>query len=452
MIDDQFAGNGTVKRDRRPRFYLICIALAITFGFSALSLRRFYAGAFEAQGNNDARLASLQADGKPIDDATLAKFYELNTSADFKAWFDPLMILVPQVRKEGEVLGPWSKTFVRIPVDGAWTKEEETRKFLASIEPKIKHLKTLTKARKRVRFPIKFQSIRTELPNVQQCQKLVELLSLETQVAIRDRDSRKVQEGISAMHGVIIAAEGIPFLVADLVRIRMWGIARAEIQTAIKYDVLKEEDLREILQTIHARTTIADEWRQNILSERASGLGVFEELDKLKSMGLPTTRQQADDMGLYLDFMDDFENVQTSDLGVFLKDVSDVEAKMARILLPNNMAAGVITGRIMPAMSKAAVDIANNESQFRLCEVAIGLRLYKIKHGRFPEKLDLLEDVGFDSRLWTPIGDRTFEYVLEDKNATLKGVDLEQDGALQRPPGIVDFRRESSSKWIWELQ
>lgn len=437
---------------------VLIVFVGIPFGFILLALLMIVGRDSAAKGRVRDQIAALKSAGKPVDDATLQTFYEENTSDEnVDRWLELIALINNRsFYVDGKDLGPWSADFQGIPSEGEWPKETESREFRAKNSRTIDELKFLAMQRKRVRFPIKFQSFNTQILSIESGRSLQRLLSFETKIAIRDRDSQKTREGLSALLGLSIVVQGSPGIVSDLVAIAINGIATGELQSAMENDVLSENDLKQLLSEIQARRSLDREWKQAIASERATGLTIFTDPKMGKAIGVTAVPALSSDALSYLQAMAEFEEISTEDLNLFLAETEvasvKLEEKFRSIIRLDN----ILTAQVFPAMRQFAFAVVGQEMRLRIAELAIGIRLYKIKHGSFPPDLSALADIGIDPSKLVPIGSKPFGYRVENARAILWGSLLRHGMETpDQPPDLPSDKNnavgENHNEWKWEL-
>lgn len=188
------------------------------------------------------------------------------------------------------------------------------------------------------------------------------------------------------------------------------------------------------------------------------GLAVFTDPKMSKSLGVPAVPFRSNDALSYLQAMADFEEVSTENLDSFLSGTKiaaeNLEDKFRSIMRIDTL----FTAQIFPAMQQAAVAVVEKEMRCRMAELAIGIRLYKIKHGTFPTDLDALTNIGLNPSKLAPIGGKPFGYRVEDGRAILWGFShrLAAETPDQPPEIPADTYNPDNAvlrnEWKWELR
>jgi hypothetical protein len=104
---------------------------------------------------------------------------------------------------------------------------------------------------------------------------------------------------------------------------------------------------------------------------------------------------------------------------------------------------------MMPAFSAIADALVRDVVMERFARHGLAIRIYQKRHGRFPENLEQLLDVGLDSQAAKPWGGKPFGYVDRDGEVVLWAT-IPQDGPItsDEPPEIEEESEESLRKWF----
>ncbi len=224
------------------------------------------------------RLAKLDADGMPIDDASMKRFSRERTSPkDTQAWLSVFAELQSQSYKQSTSGVPsldllWSLRFPRRVKSGRlmikrlaiffhkWSAVHDTTVQLA--------LKQLQPGAKPVELIDVFQSIETQLPNTQNMREAAAMLWVRGKVAAYDGDGRQLKQSIEALQGCARTLYGEPILISQLVSMAIDSMAIDLLRRGVQGDIFSEAELTELLTNTLSKTEISPQWRFALQGER----------------------------------------------------------------------------------------------------------------------------------------------------------------------------------------
>ena len=406
--------------------------------------------------------AELLASGMPIDDASLTEFRDQRMSHDFsKRWMRVLETID-------------SKTFTDsatdIPILGVPVEEDlyqpgkpyrtadNISDFLARWSELRSEIHLITEGSGSIWTEVDFNSFQTVLPYIQSSRSVSRLLSLEYQDALGRDDREQAFHSLMALIGVARSVEDEPLLISQLVHVALASIATRELKTAIAFDLLDENQLRQILEQLKALDDFGARYRIGIAGERAAAQPVFDDPGRMGT-GPNLLGSRPIDALAAIEIYSGAESVSTKDLGQFLAETQQWDAKVQRDMSQANVLRKLDTAlsqMTIPAIAGFAKAIARGAMEMRIAKLAIGVRLFEKANDRWPESLDELNSLQVDLGPVRPIGSKPFGYRIVDGSAELWGLPPEGAGDMT-PDEPVDpllseeEEREVIEFWHWRL-
>jgi hypothetical protein len=410
--------------------------------------------------------SELRNRGAPVDSESLKAIYESKTDpTDVVAWNK----IFDELKSEG--FAAWSKgvEIFDSNAQGAgwtetgWTGEAAERNLVAKTEDLRRRIGELVRKPNAVRFINEFDGFTTVLSHAQQQRSVQRLISTEFQVAFADRDSTACREAIETCLGVAQLSRGDPFLVSQLVNVACHGIAMVNIHRALEYNVLNEQDLEAVWEMVASDELSIQRLPWMIQGERAFGLSAIDDPTQLEGF-LDSPSQgylkwvgpsHRDAMNL-LTFYESLENLDISDI-----DALQIEAsRLSKSMETQRQQAGllelrhwILTSSLLPAGGAVVEALVRDVVLERLTRLALAMRLYEKRHGQFPDTLEALNEVGFDSKTSAPWGGKPFGYRLEEGVAVLWGTPPRVGPhTSDEPPGLDDTSAEFSLEKMFYLR
>lgn len=410
------------------------------------------------------KLSELKNRGAPIDNESLLTQYLSRTDpTDAPAWQQVFAALNSAEFKEScrGIEQFDSSAEGTAWTESSWTGEAAERNLIAKTADLRRRLHELSKKQNAVQFLKKFDGVRTQLNEIQNLRDVQRLLATEFQVAFADRDSSACLASIEAQLDTALVCREDPFFVSQLVNLAIRGIAMHNIQRAIEYDVLTEEDLASLLDRMSNQELPLARLSKMIEGERAIALeaaknpfesGIFDESNKPMGslgtiVGLPTNR----DTVHLLEVFESMEDINVSDIDqlrtVAASNDANLQSQVSRAGL--SQVDWILTSLMMPAFSAIAEALVRDVVRERFIRHGLAIRIYQKRHGRFPENLEQLLDVGLDSQTAKPWGGKPFGYLDRDGDVVLWAT-IPQDGPVTsaQPPEVAEDSEESLRKYF----
>ena len=143
------------------------------------------------------RLAAMRSSGVALDDANIDDWYKRRTSDEFSAeWLEILNYL------RSDEFKTTTKGIQILQSDDSdsaivdWPDEVISREFLRKSHGLREQIRGLSQKKQRVRFPIRFKSFATEIPNTYMVQDASRIFGVEFAAAFRDKNSLAMREAM----------------------------------------------------------------------------------------------------------------------------------------------------------------------------------------------------------------------------------------------------------------
>ena len=391
---------------------LLAIALLIAIVVGWLSARDSAALA-----EVDQQVTELRAQGLPVDNETLASYYEQQCSSkDADAWLNVLTVVESaEFQQAAKQLYPWQSDSA-MPLPGEqWPEQEKVEQFLEQQQDLLRTAQRLAQADIKRRMPVTFDGIRTELKWAEKVRQLARLFELQAADAIVRRDSHTAADALLSSLGSARATEGQPCIIGQLIALSIESISLESLKLAIERNVLDADDLKRVQSRLEARSPWPTLWKNGIIGERAMMLPIFHEPARYLGEeywrdALPSPWRGHDTLN-FLDITKRSLELPTQDLDTFRaanrQETQEVEARLRSngFKLDYNLCS-----YLLPAYGAYGEATVQREMRYRLANLAIGARLFQQQHGKLPDALEDLKQVGVDPAQQAPPGGKPFGF------------------------------------------
>jgi len=416
------------------------------------------------QENKDAKLVTAKLDrlrerGVPVDLVSLREQYISRTDpTDANAWRRIMVELgsksfqswcqgVP--RFDGMASGSrWTET--------AWLAEAAERNLVTNTED----LRLRVHALARNPHPVQFLEEFDRYVNydnqpdmmMERSRTLQKLLATEFQVAFVDRDSYACRRSVETALAVARLRREDPWSISHIfLGVQLQPLVLKNIQVAVEYDVLSEEDLEGLLRTMSAAPYLLDRIPELLYGERVILIDIAKNPAKYKvfqkgyGYSIKDWLGVASNRGVFnaLEFYDRIEALEVGDVDALRSHIKQ-ELKSIDGSIKN---ANAIARRQWVLTSKTVVDwelyarlLTRNAIIDRFVRHALAIRLFERRKGRFPSSLGELSEIGFDSMRWKQWGGKPFVYWISDQGATLTATPTEHDTPEANPDDYLFLR------------
>jgi len=413
------------------------LVTAIPLGLALVGAVAIAVGEYRAAGRVEAEWARVRAAGQPTDNQSLAVWFRDRTSAEgTMAWTEILRLAASSALTHDRFddlpfIGN-APIEPEIPAAGTWAQERAVADFLADAGPLIVSIKELDRYPRPIWVPIEFRGFDTLLPEVQASRSISRLLQVEIEHALYVGDSQRAMDALAAMKITAEAGDQELCLVSELVDIALRGVHHMMIQRSMGRDIWTEDDLMALLDQTPPSGEIGERWRRVIGGERAMIVShALYGRDAQWMLGSdghpaaifltwPSTREAI------LSVYREYETIGDGGIEGLVPRAKRFEEKLITLqrggptffsLVPRLM------GMLLPATRAFADAVQRDEDTRRLTRTAVGVKLYQIRNGRWPERLSQLKDVGLTAADWNTVSAGPMGYEVEGDQAFVWGFD-----------------------------
>lgn len=409
----------------------------------------------------DHAIADLQASGLPVDNRSLASYYESLTDRQRTAQWLRIFKRLDSAdftasAQNMPFLGARGPDDVPLPGD-PWAEQEEVEAFLESQQMLLADLHDATGEPEPVYFPVAFDSFETLLPHVQSTRAAARLLLLEHHAAVHAGQGDRAAQSLRSLFGLAETLRGEPFMISQLVRIAIHGMASGALQRSVEQDVLDEEALADLLGRLDAFDDYQTLYRTAIAGERAAALPVYRESP------LFVVGSRSRDALVALEYYARMEAIaDEEDLAAFVHSSAQLNEQMVAEFAeagPLQQFETMMSRMLLPASDAFVRAFARQVMQNHLAKLGIGLRLYRHRFGEWPQQLDDLSKVGLNPAELVPLGGKPYGYRVEEGTAILWSFNpawhsRDASAPMEVPddPPSLDGRDEADdAAWVWRL-
>ena len=329
------------------------------------------------------RMVKLNAEGAPVDDASLEACYHSRTSTEMKTQWEKVFALVKTLEADSTASG-------------------DDQAVLRRLDELRKEISVALKRDRPHRFIEDFEANFTLLPHLSKLRSTTALLTGHAQAAINTGKTEMAVEDCELMLGCVDAISADPFAIPWMVSFRMQSAMLDVYRTCIERDLLSKEQLLTLLETCRERGPIGDRWKLALSGERASLLALLT--DSRYEDSLEVYDPHFHQLGMrgkaannIFELFEKLEAVPTNDLQTMRADLATILTEWTKLLN------GVLT-RFHNRMASELVDdyervgghFIRNALKYRMTSIAVGLRLYQREFGEFPQTLEQLQRVGIE--------------------------------------------------------
>ena len=376
------------------------------------------------------RLTEMEANGIPIDDASVdAEYLSKTSSTNSQRWITLLDTLEgPEFNRQATGVYFFDPALDDVTVDaeGDWPYDPAARAFVAAHRSEIDEIIELSRFREPVTFPIQFESWNTLLPYTQRMRTASRLMWLDGLMAIRDRDSKRIERAIEAILGNAEVCSEEPFFISRLVCVAQTLMAVSLAKLAIENQRLELDELNALLPQLLEASKVDNAWQSTIRGERAISITSFKfPAEAMQSKSTTTIPARGHDCIAYLDLMAKAEQIETTDIDSLRNAGKQMEEELNALMRNGSWltkADTIMTSILAPAFEANADALVRKLMYCRLAAIATRIEIFRRTEGRLPTDL---KELGLPLDELMPPGGRPFGYRIgPEANAALWGFSL----------------------------
>ncbi len=294
------------------------------------------------------------------------------------------------------------------PPGTAWPQLADVKQYLADNATALTQLHQLKNHGDQPRLsPLDSAgAVSKTLHRVQPLRACARVLQLETNVRAHEGDSRGVADSIEC--GVLLSQTlaDEPWLVSQLVRCALFGMAGHELKRTLPALDFSDDDLQELQRAI-AAVDFTSSLKLTLLGERVGGLAQYESFfggNDWRSKFLRITFRE--DQRHFLSIINEF-------LALADKPWPDMLAEskmMAQQIKANPSRQHVLSDASVQSFSAMIEAFARGEMTRRLLVVAVALERYRLRHGHPPAEFAALAPEYLETVPDDPIEGAPFHY------------------------------------------
>jgi hypothetical protein len=429
------------SRKRRMRgidVTLATLALMVTVFFVAAGVFFYIHQSGQQAAFDEAvqKIANLKARGIPVDTNSLKTTYQSRTNpADAEAWMKILNYLGSQdFRNQIRGMEPFDRP---LPTRTQTDQEDQLTMQRRVVQHNAELLETvheLASHRQPVQFDIGFDlsSSREYLSNLR---LLIGLLTWEMHVAQADKDSSRVLASLTAQFDTMSIVQGEDLTIARQTFTAMKRDIFKNVRQLVENNLLSQPVLELVCANLKTLPSDIQRWQMTVQYQRAMTLPYLQRHvadSDTSSSPQEFTQATAQDWAHFLNYMDRYESISWSSWNTAKESLEAIDADLrnernSELFSEERnwrntqflLSATPLNASI--SWTSHAKILAQNYSEQNQTIIACAIRLYQLKHGSFPNRLNQLMKVGIDPSKYLSIADLPFGYECQNNIAYLWG-------------------------------
>ncbi len=336
------------------------------------------------------------------DDVWLEKRYrETTETAGTAAWSQILMLCdTPKGWDENQlpVLGQGELPQLPLKERYVWPEEQAVATYLDAMRPVLDLIYASSDVPKPVWQPLQFRGVNTLLPHIQGARSVARLLQLEAVHASYHGDAPRTMAAIQGLKATAEVFDLNLFLVGELVHVAMLYIEYEVIEQSLSAGLWNAEQLEELRGLLEQPLPIAEKWTKSFETEAHFATSLNAVLPGADILLSPRDRLT------YLKQCQSIRALGDAPLGQLSQRAKQWEAGIRSAMDAHrdwNSAVQMAHLTLTPAVTQYAVALELIEYRRRLTLTAVALQQFKLAKGKWPVRLEELEEVGLSAEVWS---------------------------------------------------
>ncbi len=371
-----------------------------------------------------AKLAEMRQSGEPLDNESMAKFFEKTSHKEGTAAWKEILTLCQcanSVSHKIPVVGDGI-----IPPDlrpgNGWPDEPRVAEFLQEVRPLFQRIYKADEFPKPVWMPIHFNGIVTLLEEIQESRSISRILYLDAIHALYHEEGDRALKDIHALRSVAQAFDLDICIVSKMVSMASRGMHLDAINRSMFMNVWNEKQLTALSNHVNQPYEVSKAWKATLAGELGMVYPILNDIRQIKSIddfgGNPLFKLPAMPSAK-LTFLRAYEDMQhCADAGDarIAEQAKSAESRFEdrnRTISQSNL----FLGFFMPGVRAYAEVFDRFETNRRLTYTSLAVKRYQLKNKRWPKRLSELADVGLVSNDWSTTDRQSFGYELKDEMA-----------------------------------
>ena len=370
------------------------------------------------------KLDAITQAGDPIDNVSMAEFFERNThKAGTDAWSEVLDLsqASSNLTVSSDLPSVGTGKFPHDLHPGSdWTDESRVSEYLNEVRPILKRIHLASEFPKPVWLPLHFDGYLTLLQPIQESRQLVRILELDMVYALYHKEPERALKDIVAMRSVADTFDWPWFFVAQYVSLSIHGFQWQSINRSLDWDVWNEEQLATLSGQVSTPVDTVKAWNAGFAGQVAMFNASVENIAKVlpsemkdnplwKLPIMPSTR---------LELLQAHEVLQRCiDQGedrLVERSEATIKAQTDRNRISLT---SVYLGVFMPADAMVAKTFDRQETSRRLTLTSLAVKRFQLKNKRWPKSLSELSDIGLVDKDWSTTKRAPFGYAVDGDKA-----------------------------------
>jgi hypothetical protein len=402
-----------------------------------------------------AALDLLSTQGSPVNADGVKKLHQSSTNTEltdeWNSLFDELTsVEFLEATESFPYLGNSHLKDDSIPPRGQpWEAEAGAIKFLTETKSLRDRLRKLAIKSRSVYLPMNYEGEgQGDSSSYSGYKQALKLLRFESYVALRLKASAAVLEDIRCFTGLSNLLDGTPsinsFLLASAASQNSLGV----VQEAVELSIFNEEQLQQLLE--HFSVPVSPRHFQLALKgERGMLLSALESLASNQSFTL--FGGSAKSRIRMLKLLDRLESAKFEDGDAFVRLIEESMHEIEQFGFTENSVDAMALSGATPVVAAGTVYV-RNEMKRKLALIAIGVQLYRHKHGNLPSSLEELAKVNLDPASLAPIGGKPFGYRLNAQKDTATVWGFYIPSRIKQTPTEPLEPVGENGDWVWRFR